>query len=187
MDLHACSDESSTEIVADTATTGEEINRLDERLTVEKKMISQTDPRSLFEFKRVHLYGVTSICGRRPEMEDVVSTIPSFLQSPTNSLIDGRFSSQSTAHVFGVCNGHGGSQKESCNAGDADDVNQRKKGLKLRNAACEKQQEEIQSTKDLIARRGADANFGSATTAEKKLEKLQEQKLREKLFQPDHT
>ncbi|KAF3517151.1 hypothetical protein DY000_02061829 [Brassica cretica] len=35
--------------------------------------------------------------------------------------------------------------------------------------------------------RGADANFGSATTAEKKLEKLQEQKLREKLFQPDHT
>ncbi|CAN6872186.1 unnamed protein product, partial [Brassica oleracea var. botrytis] len=104
------SDESSTEIVADTATTGEEINRSDERLTVEKKMISQTEPMSLFEFKRVHLYGVTSICGRLPEMEDVVSTIPSFLQSPTNSLIDGRFSSQSTAHVFGVCNGHGGSQ-----------------------------------------------------------------------------
>ncbi|KAL0656157.1 hypothetical protein Bca4012_076741 [Brassica carinata] len=73
-------------------------------------MISQTEPMSLFEFKRVHLYGVTSICGRLPEMEDVVSTIPSFLQSPTNSLIDGRFSSQSTAHVFGVCNGHGGSQ-----------------------------------------------------------------------------
>lgn len=46
--------------------------------------------------------------------------------------------------------------------------------MKLRNAACEKQQEEIQSTKDLIARRRADANFGSATTAEKvsKLHKL---------------
>ncbi|KAL0760579.1 hypothetical protein Bca101_076729 [Brassica carinata] len=43
-------------------------------------------------------------------MEDDVSTIPSFLQSPTNSLKDDRFSPQSTAHFFGGCNGHGGSQ-----------------------------------------------------------------------------
>ncbi|CAF2012329.1 unnamed protein product, partial [Brassica oleracea] len=43
-------------------------------------------------------------------MEDNVSTIPSFLQSPTNSLKDDRFSPQSTAHFFGCCNGHGGSQ-----------------------------------------------------------------------------
>ncbi|CAF2116379.1 unnamed protein product [Brassica napus] len=43
-------------------------------------------------------------------MEDDVSTISSFLQSPTNSLKDDRFSPQSTAHFFGGCNGHGGSQ-----------------------------------------------------------------------------
>ncbi|CAN6908627.1 unnamed protein product [Brassica oleracea] len=43
-------------------------------------------------------------------MEDDVSTIPSFLPSPTNSLKDDRFSPQSTAHFFGGCNGHGGSQ-----------------------------------------------------------------------------
>ncbi|KAF3554616.1 hypothetical protein F2Q69_00015159 [Brassica cretica] len=43
-------------------------------------------------------------------MEDDVSMIPSFLQSPTNSLKDDRFSPQSTAHFFGGCNGHGGSQ-----------------------------------------------------------------------------
>ncbi|WZY89186.1 hypothetical protein YC2023_045921 [Brassica napus] len=43
-------------------------------------------------------------------MEDDVSTIPSFLQSPKNSLKDDRFSPQSTAHFFGGCNSHGGSQ-----------------------------------------------------------------------------
>ncbi|CAH8391815.1 unnamed protein product [Eruca vesicaria subsp. sativa] len=74
----------------------------DERSTVEKKMISRTESRTLFEFKNVSLYGVTSICGRRPEMEDAVSTIPRFFQSPTNP--------QSTAHFFGVYDGHGGSQ-----------------------------------------------------------------------------
>ncbi|KAJ4880399.1 Protein phosphatase 2C 56 [Raphanus sativus] len=97
----------SSEIVSDIA--GEEINGSDER-SREKKMISRTESRTLFEFKSVPLYGVTSICGRRPEMEDAVSTIPRFLQSPTNSLIDGRFDPQSTAHFFGVYDGHGGSQ-----------------------------------------------------------------------------
>ncbi|CDY47494.1 BnaA09g09030D [Brassica napus] len=43
-------------------------------------------------------------------MEDDVSTIPSFLQSPKNWLKDDRFSPQSTAHFFGGCNSHGGSQ-----------------------------------------------------------------------------
>ncbi|KAF2604397.1 hypothetical protein F2Q70_00028465 [Brassica cretica] len=66
---------------ADIAAAGEEINGSDERST-EKKMISRTESRTLFEFKSVPLYGVTSICGRRPEMEDAVSAIPRFLQSP---------------------------------------------------------------------------------------------------------
>ncbi|KAJ4896435.1 Protein phosphatase 2C 56 [Raphanus sativus] len=43
-------------------------------------------------------------------MEDVVSTILRFLQSPTKSLIDGRFDPKSTAHFFGVYDSHGGSQ-----------------------------------------------------------------------------
>ncbi|KAL0688481.1 hypothetical protein Bca4012_088158 [Brassica carinata] len=97
------SSSSSSEIVV----AGEEINGSDER---SKKMISRTESRSLFEFKSVPLYGVTSICGRRPEMEDAVSTIPRFLQSPTNSMLDGRFNPQTTAHFFGVYDGHGGSQ-----------------------------------------------------------------------------
>ncbi|CAH2077915.1 unnamed protein product [Thlaspi arvense] len=111
LNMKNSSSSSSSEIVADIA-AGEEINGSDDRSTVqsEKKMISRTESRSLFEFKSVPLYGVTSICGRRPEMEDAVSTIPRFLQSSTNSLVDGRFNPQSTAHFFGVYDGHGGSQ-----------------------------------------------------------------------------
>ncbi|XP_010448328.1 PREDICTED: protein phosphatase 2C 56 [Camelina sativa] len=75
-----------------------------------KMMISRTESRSLFEFKSIPLYGVTSICGRRPEMEDAVSTIPRFLQSSDSLLDGGRFNPQSTAHFFGVYDGHGGSQ-----------------------------------------------------------------------------
>ncbi|KAG5394423.1 hypothetical protein IGI04_024386 [Brassica rapa subsp. trilocularis] len=43
-------------------------------------------------------------------VEDDVSVIPRILQSPTNSLIHGRFNPQSTAHFFGVFNSPGGSQ-----------------------------------------------------------------------------
>ncbi|PON58714.1 Phosphonate C-P lyase system [Parasponia andersonii] len=50
-------------------------------------------------------------------------------------------------------------------------------------AAWEKQQKEIEQTKDLISRLGAGANSGRASSAEKKLEKLQEEDLIEKPFQ----
>uniref|UniRef100_A0A2N9G242 ABC transporter domain-containing protein n=1 Tax=Fagus sylvatica TaxID=28930 RepID=A0A2N9G242_FAGSY len=50
-------------------------------------------------------------------------------------------------------------------------------------AAWEKQQKEIDHTKDLINRLGAGANSGRASSAEKKLEKLQEEDLVEKPFQ----
>lgn len=96
---------------------GEEINGSDEfdpRSTAqsEKRVLSRTESRSLFEFKSVPLYGVTSICGRRSEMEDSVSAIPRFLQV---SLLDcGRVANglnpHSSAHFFGVYDGHGGSQ-----------------------------------------------------------------------------
>ncbi|EXC19706.1 ABC transporter F family member 5 [Morus notabilis] len=50
-------------------------------------------------------------------------------------------------------------------------------------AAWEKQQKEIDHTKDLINRLGAGANSGRASSAEKKLERLQEEELIEKPFQ----
>lgn len=112
LNVKESSSSSADKVVADVS-AGEEINGSDEfgtRSTEKKMMISRTESRSLFEFKSVPLYGVTSICGRRPEMEDAVSTIPRFLQSSTNSLLDGRFNPLSTAHFFGVYDGHGGSQ-----------------------------------------------------------------------------
>ncbi|KAI3919916.1 hypothetical protein MKW98_001172 [Papaver atlanticum] len=50
-------------------------------------------------------------------------------------------------------------------------------------AAWEKQQKQIDHTKDIIHRLGAGANAGRASTAEKKLEKLQEEEQIEKPFQ----
>ncbi|XP_068636481.1 ABC transporter F family member 5 isoform X2 [Aristolochia californica] len=50
-------------------------------------------------------------------------------------------------------------------------------------AAWEKQQKEIEHTKDLINRLGAGANSGRASSAEKKLEKLREEEQVEKPFQ----
>ncbi|KAG7034397.1 ABC transporter F family member 5, partial [Cucurbita argyrosperma subsp. argyrosperma] len=55
--------------------------------------------------------------------------------------------------------------------------------IEAQNAAWEKQQKEIEHTKDLISRLGAGANSGRASTAEKKLERLQEEDLVEKPFQ----
>ncbi|KAI3447172.1 hypothetical protein Pfo_003837 [Paulownia fortunei] len=60
------------------------------------------------------LWGLTSICGRRPEMEDSVIALPRFLKIPSQMLSDSPlFSSihqDLTAHVFGVYDGHGGCQ-----------------------------------------------------------------------------
>ncbi|CAJ1974602.1 unnamed protein product [Sphenostylis stenocarpa] len=50
-------------------------------------------------------------------------------------------------------------------------------------AAWEKQQKEIEQTRDLISRLGAGANSGRASSAEKKLERLQEEELVEKPFE----
>ncbi|PQM36193.1 ABC transporter F family member 5 [Prunus yedoensis var. nudiflora] len=55
--------------------------------------------------------------------------------------------------------------------------------IETQNAAWEKQQKEIEQTKDLIQRLGAGANSGRASSAEKKLEKLQEEDLIERPFQ----
>ncbi|KAK8550399.1 hypothetical protein V6N12_039110 [Hibiscus sabdariffa] len=84
-----------------------------------EKQLSMSTPigRSVFEVEYVPLWGFTSICGRRPEMEDAVAAVPRFLKVPIQMLIgdrildglSGDFSHQ-TAHFFGVYDGHGGSQ-----------------------------------------------------------------------------
>ncbi|KAL3838624.1 hypothetical protein ACJIZ3_023215 [Penstemon smallii] len=73
--------------------------------------------RSIFEVDCVPLWGFTSVCGRRPEMEDSVAIVPRFMKIPLQMLIgdrviDGVTShlSHLTAHLFGVYDGHGGSQ-----------------------------------------------------------------------------
>ncbi|KAF8411562.1 hypothetical protein HHK36_004117 [Tetracentron sinense] len=54
-------------------------------------------------------------------------------------------------------------------------------------AAWEKQQKQIENTKDIIHRLSAGANAGRASTAEKKLEKLQEEDQIEKPFERKQT
>ncbi|KAI3997522.1 hypothetical protein MKX01_008129 [Papaver californicum] len=61
-------------------------------------------------------WGSVSICGRRPEMEDAFSVVPQFFSVPLDMLFNDGVNraipdlSHSTAHFFGVYDGHGGSQ-----------------------------------------------------------------------------
>ncbi|CAA7397262.1 unnamed protein product [Spirodela intermedia] len=67
---------------------------------------------------RVPLWGHVSFCGRRPEMEDALAVVPHFSEIPAHMLTktfsaDGGLEAgltQTTAHFFGIYDGHGGSQ-----------------------------------------------------------------------------
>ncbi|KNA22675.1 hypothetical protein SOVF_032330 [Spinacia oleracea] len=69
-----------------------------------------------FETGSVPLWGFTSICGRRPEMEDALAVIPCFQKLPMkimgeDQILNGMSQSLSqTAHFYAVYDGHGGSQ-----------------------------------------------------------------------------
>ncbi|XP_042488452.1 probable protein phosphatase 2C 6 [Macadamia integrifolia] len=83
----------------------------------QERRIGGSGTRSIFELDCVPLWGFTSICGRRPEMEDAVAAIPRFLKIPISMLVgdhvlDGMSQSlcHTTAHFFGVYDGHGGLQ-----------------------------------------------------------------------------
>ncbi|CAH9074346.1 unnamed protein product [Cuscuta europaea] len=85
--------------------------------TVDKGSLGRIVSRSVFEVDYVPLWGYVSVCGRRAEMEDAVSTVPRFFKVPLEMLIgnplpDGMKGNLShlTAHFFGVYDGHGGSQ-----------------------------------------------------------------------------
>ena len=82
-----------------------------------EKGVSGTGGRSVFELDCTPLWGYISLCGKRPEMEDAVATVPRFLKIPIQMLIGDRVLdglnkclSQQTIHFFGVYDGHGGSQ-----------------------------------------------------------------------------
>ncbi|KAF7830440.1 protein phosphatase 2C 77 [Senna tora] len=82
-----------------------------------EKRVSGAVGRSVFELDYAPLWGYISVCGRRPEMEDAVATVPRFLKIPIQMLIGDRVIDgmskcygQQTIHFFGVYDGHGGSQ-----------------------------------------------------------------------------
>ncbi|XP_050364443.1 protein phosphatase 2C 53-like [Argentina anserina] len=78
--------------------------------------VKETVSRSVFEVEYVPLWGFTSLCGRRPEMEDALASVPQFLKIPIQMLIGDRVLDgmskciNQTVHFFGVYDGHGGSQ-----------------------------------------------------------------------------
>ncbi|KAM7490578.1 hypothetical protein LguiA_033499 [Lonicera macranthoides] len=87
------------------------------QLPLEKGLSGTVVGRSVFEVDYVPLWGFTSVCGRRPEMEDALAIVPRFLKIPIQMLIGDRALdgvtkclSHLTAHFFGVYDGHGGSQ-----------------------------------------------------------------------------
>ncbi|KAG7988691.1 hypothetical protein I3843_03G200400 [Carya illinoinensis] len=82
-----------------------------------QKKTCGTSCQNIFEQNCIPLWGFTTICGRRLEMEDAVSVVPQFLQVSPRMLSDDHVSDgmnghfcNSTAHFFGVYDGHGGSQ-----------------------------------------------------------------------------
>uniref|UniRef100_A0A453EYY6 protein-serine/threonine phosphatase n=1 Tax=Aegilops tauschii subsp. strangulata TaxID=200361 RepID=A0A453EYY6_AEGTS len=85
--------------------------------TVEAEARVAAGGRSVFAVECVPLWGFTSICGRRPEMEDAVVAVPRFFGLPLwmltgNNMVDGLdpISFRLPAHFFGVYDGHGGAQ-----------------------------------------------------------------------------
>ncbi|NP_001147858.2 Probable protein phosphatase 2C 6 [Zea mays] len=85
--------------------------------TVEAEARVAAGGRSVFAVDCVPLWGYTSICGRRPEMEDAVAIVPRFFDLPLwlltgNAMVDGLdpMTFRLPAHFFGVYDGHGGAQ-----------------------------------------------------------------------------
>lgn len=92
-------------------------NTCDASLNLAKKICRTSSNGKVFDLDRAPFWGYTSICGRRPEMEDDVAVVPGFSQIPIQMLMDdcvlndmGQNPSHLTAHFFGVYDGHGGSQ-----------------------------------------------------------------------------
>ncbi|TVU01958.1 hypothetical protein EJB05_52607, partial [Eragrostis curvula] len=85
--------------------------------TADSHRVAAAAARSVFAVDCVPRWGLESICGRRPEMEDAAVIVPTFFHVPLwmvagDAAIDGldRASFRLPAHFFGVYDGHGGVQ-----------------------------------------------------------------------------
>lgn len=83
----------------------------------EKRPYRTSSSPNVFYSECLPLGGFTSICGRRPEMEDALAVVPRLMQIPIEMLEDDNRNLNGinkTAHFFGVYDGHGGSQVCLC-------------------------------------------------------------------------
>ncbi|KAH9613978.1 hypothetical protein KSS87_022023 [Heliosperma pusillum] len=86
-----------------------------EEATHEKIVRTVSSP-CTFDMDSLALWGFTSICGRRPEMEDAVAVVPSFQKIPAkmvlgDNVLNGASDTLSQiVHFYGVYDGHGGCQ-----------------------------------------------------------------------------
>ncbi|XP_015889321.3 protein phosphatase 2C 77 isoform X1 [Ziziphus jujuba] len=85
----------------------------------QEKRLCRTRSRNAVESDCIPLWGFTSICGRRQEMEDAVSDVPRLLQVPLHMLMEDcqnlngishHNRTQLSSHFYGVFDGHGGCQ-----------------------------------------------------------------------------
>jgi len=81
-----------------------------------EKIVRTMSTQCVFDMDSVPLWGFTSICGRRPEMEDALAAVPCFQRLPTKMLMGGNGlngiseSLSQIVHFYGVYDGHGGCQ-----------------------------------------------------------------------------
>ncbi|CAK8564012.1 unnamed protein product [Lathyrus sativus] len=84
-----------------------------DQLPVENKT-SRTSNQNGLELSNGPLWGFSSICGNRPEMEDAIAVKPQLFQVHSRMLMDDEHvnenSKYSPAHFFSVYDGHGGFQ-----------------------------------------------------------------------------
>jgi protein phosphatase 2C len=83
-----------------------------DQLPKENKTLRTSNQNGL-ELSSGPLWGFSSICGNRPEMEDAVAVKPQLFQVPSQMLMDDHLNENTKypqAHFFGVYYGHGGFQ-----------------------------------------------------------------------------
>lgn len=82
----------------------------------QEKIVRTMSTQFVFDMDSVPLWGFTSICGRRPEMEDALAAVPCFQKLPAKMLMGGNGlngiseSLSQIGHFYGVYDGHGGCQ-----------------------------------------------------------------------------
>ncbi|KAL2945215.1 Protein phosphatase 2C 16 [Bienertia sinuspersici] len=81
-----------------------------------EKIVRTMSSQCALDMESVPLWGFTSICGRRPEMEDALAVVPFFQRLPAKllmgeNILNGITESLSqVVHFYGVYDGHGGCQ-----------------------------------------------------------------------------